>query len=357
MSTAHDDSLLPRAGRQGGKVLKFPSELATSQTVDWSLRPLISPKLDGNRCLIINGVAYTSAMRVYSNPHVASLLTPLLEMSLREQLFWDLEIYDPSGSHHAALSGALNSYTDPLPSTTSMYVFDGGPTAAFSEQCVSLPFYERALFVANRLPTGLSNLICVPQHEVSSWSEVECYNENFLSLGYEGSIVRAGDIERDGRSFVGGWYKHGRATVNQRIGHKLKQYLTFEGIIIDVVQGTKLDTEAMARDGVERERSADGSLSRNGLQRYQALDEIAGAFLVEWIGLDGKKQTTEIGFARGFDHQHRRSIWSGRQRLIGSWCEFKAMPHGAKSDGGARHGKYVRPRPDLHGQTLEEKQG
>lgn len=345
------DQLLPTAGRRAGRCLKFPSQLADLDGLRWDLGWLALPKMDGNRCLIVNGRAFTASMRPFRSHQLALLLLPLLDWTENNRMFIDAEVYDPDGEHHADLSGALNSYDDPLPETTSIKIFDGGRSDWFYDQSTGVPYATRLESLYDWLPTTLPpTMSIVPHTEVVSADEVKTLYTHALADGYEGLILRSMRIQFHGTALIGGWYKHGRATVNQQIGFKMKRFETFDGRIIEVLQGQCLNQAAISQ--VERETNPDGTVSRRGLQQYMILDQTVGAFKVEWISpYTGERSVTEIGFGRGFNHATRRLMWTARDTLIGTWVEFDAMTHGAQE--GARHGRLIRLRADKSG-SLED---
>ncbi len=334
------DSLLPRAGRLLGKCLKFPSELATEDKIDWDFDWVASPKLDGNRCLILNGQIYSSSMRPIRNQQLTKLLAPALERSLDRSAFIDLEIYDPEGDHHAQLSGALNSYNDPLTASTMCYAFDAGPMSSFEEQCTGMPFGRREEFLHTRF-TDCGLTLAVHQR-VPDWSSAQALFAESIADGKEGLILRSRNTIIINGKLTGGWYKHGRSTVSQQLGFKMKLYNTVDGVITKVIQ------RRVMKSGIERTLNPDGTLARvNSVDAY-TLTDMVGAFEVAyWNPETEQVEKSEIGFGKGFDHTAREDLWNRRESIVGQWVEFLSMPHGSKDK--IRHGRLVRFRHDKHG--------
>jgi len=348
-SENEEPSLLPQAGRSLGRVLKFPSELATAASIDWSLGWVASPKLDGNRCLVLGGVPYTSSMRRFRNERLMSFLAPVLERSAALDCAIDLELYDPSGDHHAALSGALNSYSDPLPASTIAYAFDACSMSHYRDQCSGFAFERRIEFLHSRIAgCGVS---VADYQEVEAWSQAEALFEKNIQAGTEGLILRSKSIRIDGSKFVGGWLKHGRSTINQQIGFKMKLYNTCDGVIVDVVQRRKMKDDG----SVERKLNPDGTLAKVNNKDAYELDDCVGAFIVQYQNEEGDLVQSEVGFGVGYDMAERRRLWEARGTLFGKWIEFTHMPHGAKDK--ARHGRLKRFRPDLDGVSEDDKHG
>jgi hypothetical protein len=355
------DSLLPRAGRDAGKPLKFPSTCCDPKTteIDWSLGWVSSPKLDGNRCLIIDGVPYTSSMRPFRNDTLNDLLEPLLNFSRAAGYVFDLEIYDPEGTHHAALSGILNSYKDEIPDSVRFYLFDGMPTNSFLCQSTDL-WYGTRIGMLSEAVNEIANdyglvqhyhmlrFEVLPQRPVFNHEEIVTLYNKDIADGYEGSIIRSTSIDSRTR---GGWYKHGRATDKQQIGFKIKAFSTRTGKIIGVIPRRLLDPEAMVALGIERTRNPDGSMAHVHQKGAYVDTDMTGAFLVEYQHTDSEgvvtTQRTEIGFGVGFDHDERRRLFSIKESLHGKHVEFSMMEHGALDK--PRHGRLVRFRSDLDG--------
>lgn len=352
---AINESLLPTSGREGGRCLKFPSELANPDTIDWSFGWAASPKLDGNRCLIKCGEAFTSSMRPFRNVRVQELLKPVLERSRETNTMVDCEIYDVSGEHHAKLSGALNSYDDELPPCTTVYIFDSAPMELFADKCTGMDF-DRRIWHTKKVFGDLvaaNNLDHIPvviadQIPVVKWSQASEFFDRCILAGWEGTILRSCSIRFEGGKCRGGWYKFGRATVNEQIGFKMKLYNTADGVITEVMQARTLDLKKIT----DRKYNPDGTLAHVNHKDAYILDDKVGAFKVRWF--DHKTLTTvesEIGFGLGFDHAERRRLWKMRDKLVGTWAEFLHMPHGAYKS--ARHGRLVRFRPDKEGVDLK----
>lgn len=379
-----DAALLPSEGKLSGvSPLKFPSTLAPldePDAIDWGLMWCATPKIDGDRCLIIGGTAYTSSMRKQPNSQLSVALWPLLELSRQLDVWFDLELHNPRAESHAELHGALAARDCPLDGLEAM-VFDGGKSVWFEEGSLGMSYGSRRDLVLGLLTRSLSVIRGLPTLHVafidgrspSSWYEItpedsslgiakitfpmaemipgpstaRSYYEKALACGYEGAILRSLLVEHgDGRP-RGGFYKCGRATVKQQIGFKMKPFETVDGRIIEVIQGTELDPNAMI--GVDRSRSPDGSLSRNGLQGNRRTVERVGALQVEWME-NGEKRTSKVGFARGFTHADRARMWLDREQLLGQWCEFELMSYGEKAGAGARHGRFKRLRHDKQGE-------
>jgi DNA ligase-1 len=376
-------SLLPLGGRDLGRPLKAPNhvvDVATQLDFDRFVY-VASPKLDGNRCLILGGRAYTSSMKPFRNVRLQSYLGDVLNYSAEHDIMLDGELYDIDGTHHADLSGILNSCDGHIPDTMRFCVFDAADMADYSDQCRTMPYqYRIEQYFQHCIMIDPDHRIVIPlkQHKVerdgdasaSSWFDMHTHDESSpFGHAVEGVMIRPVNIERsyDG-SLLGGWYKHGRSTDRQHIIWKLKSYETQDAVVTAVLPRRVLDPVWL--ESHEREYDLNGRLKPIKNQDAFLTTECVGAFQVEYevpsgvchcgAELDRHTQSdnhgpveamrpveTEIGFGRGFDMAERDRLWSIRESLIGRHVEFRHLPHGAMEGGRARHGMLVRFRPDL----------
>lgn len=342
MTNTAIDTLFPSDTTIG--VLKAPNVIYAPEKLPFHLHLVASRKKDGVRCLIIDGVVYSAQMKHFRNRNLPDLLESAIERSRTNRITYDMELCDPTGAHHAIVAGALNSHSDPLRHLVA-YVFDSCTSSDFRANCaccpysVRIPDYMSECSVLNRIDrrrTGRSTFdtvfefyIPLEQIPVADAAEVRAIYEMFLKEGDEGAIIRATEIQDGPRGLIGGYYKHGRATFGQSIIFKMKPFETADGIITDVI-------ERMTQDTPRRPTG------------------MVGAFEVTYSYKGSIPYTCHIGFAKGFDHAARMAIWKTRHELLGKWCEFTHMAYGAKLDGGLRHGRFVRLRPDKEGTSIDK---
>lgn len=332
------DTLLPFPKR---KPLKASNDIIPldSPLIPWHLGMVSSPKLDGNRLLCIAGSLHTASWKAPRNERLLSFLGGMIDLASDKQLFFDMELYDRDASHHATLSGKLNSYRDPLPGSVRAYVFDAGTMEVFDQQCEFCPFEARIPLYKYwvELISDL-NIIALEQRSIANAEQAQQLFEQDIENGFEGSMLRATKIQYTPRGdMIGGYYKHGRATNNQGIIFKIKNWAKSIGTIVNVHPRMQL------RPHIERgERDELGRLTRppKNSANYEPT-ECLGSMSVtvedKW-GTIG--DTFNIGFSKGFPIEKRRAMWG--QQLIGRRVEFKHMKHGSKDSGHARMGQLVR---------------
>lgn len=143
------------------------------------------------------------------------------------------------------------------------------------------------------LPKGDKWLIPLTQTYTSSLDNLLIYEEQCLTAGYEGIMIRS----------INGPYKHGRATLNDQILMKLKRFSEFEAPIIGFEeQLTNLNTPILDDLGyTERSTAKDRLVPADTL----------GSIIVDYQG-------TALPVSCGcLDHSTRKHIWRNQKIFIG----------------------------------------
>lgn len=247
-----------------------------------------SPKLDGCRAVVIDGVVMSRKLKPIPNRYVQSLFGKP-----------EFEGYD----------GELicGSPTDPdLFRNTQSAVMseDGEPDAFFlvfdNIRDTTLPWRERykSLVSANRV-------VKVPHRLVPSERELLALQDGWVSRGFEGVMVRA----------IEGRYKFGRSTTNEGLLLKLKTFCDAEFKVVGVQERMRNENEATIDELGHTKRSShkENKVGRGDL----------GALVLE-----GPCGTFTCG--TGFTDSERASLWVDQQKLIGRWAKVKYFSGGMK---------------------------
>jgi len=241
----------------------------------------VSPKMDGIRCLVSEGVAVARSLKPIRNVHIKSTLFALFS-DYDCVLDGELIVAEPTAadcfkvSHSAIMSGK------------------GTPAFTYNVFDIQLPAPRNHLPYAERIDTlewMLRNDASIPSTTIniipitlvddkSALLELEAA---YLDEGYEGIIIRSPD----------GQYKHGRATVKEGTFFKLKRFSDAEAIVIDYVK--------MDHDG----------------------GDMLGALLVKDIVTN---QTFSVG--SGFTMQERLKWWEDRQAVVGTVIKYSFFNYG-----------------------------
>lgn len=271
--------------------------------------PLIaSPKLDGIRCLIVDGVAVSRSLKPIRNKFVQSRLgRPELngmdgELIVGEPT--DPDVYLKTNSGVMSIEGSPDF---------KYLVFDKWDRG-------NKPYSKR--YEGVDLSSSGYHFDPVEEHEFvicRTPQEVLDYETHCLKMGYEGLILRNPDAP----------YKFGRSTLKEQALLKLKRFTDSECIIVDVLEAMFNDNEAVIdeRGYTTRGQSAEGRTRGKGM---------IGKLVCRFPDSD---QTFEIGSFKGLTNEDKTALWESRQTLPGRLVKFKYFEHGMKDL--PRHGVFL----------------
>ena len=269
-----------------------PMLSATIEDLNQLVFPLLaSPKLDGIRAIINNGVMQSRNGKPIPNHAVQKLF------GNHKYNFLDGELISGSPISETCFrdtSSAVMSHSGtPL---VSYYVFDWvNPSLAFSERLVT----------ASNIAVKHPNMIVLTHTVVSSIEEVNSMEEQCLARGFEGLMLRD----------PGGLYKFGRSTMREQGLMKLKRFKDSEAIVIGVEERMHNGNEAVIDSLGYTERSShkENLVGRGDL----------GALVVRDVHTN-----VEFSIGTGFDDAERAKLWVIRP--IGRIVKYKYFPSGSK---------------------------
>lgn len=251
---------------------------------------LASPKLDGIRCLIVDGVAVSRTLKPIPNKHIQSILGNPALNGLDGEI-----IVGPPNAEKCFQSTTTVVMSHDKVSEFTFYVFDDftNPQLSFTErlaqagQKASLPCTEVVLHTS-----------------INSEGELTAYESSAINSGYEGVMLRSPN----------GHYKFGRSTSKEQILVKVKRYSDDEAEVIDFVELLHNDNEATIDNLGHTKRSThkDNKRPANTL----------GALVVR------NQQGVEFEIGTGFTALERQQIWDGRKSYLGKWLTYKHFDHG-----------------------------
>jgi len=264
---------------------------------------LASPKIDGIRCLIVNGKAVTRSLKPIPNEHIRSML----------------EKYAPDGADGEIVVGdSFNATTSAVMSRDgepafTYFVFDDCKESfapvLFRLRCNAmidiLDYYRKNVGT----PTAGSSIQWLPQIPISGPDQLQAYYVKCLTEGYEGVMIRD----------PLGVYKHGRSTKREGILLKLKPFADAEAVVvrIDELQHNENAAETNALGLTERSTAASGK-SGGGTMGRLLVRAVTGDY-------SGK----EFFIGTGFDSKLRAEIWAAPQKFLGRKLTFKYQAHGS----------------------------
>lgn len=257
--------------------LTFKPMLACStipDLADLSYPLLASPKLDGIRCLIGDGMPFTRNMKAIPNVHIRETMASWKLHGL------DGELMIPGDFNK--VQSVIMSHSHPDERNFEYWCFD-----SFVEP--KAPFKYRIGTVEETVQrAGNPRLKKVEQKWIADAEGLQRYWTKCIELGYEGVIIRDPN----------GPYKNGRSTPKQGWMSKLKVFHDDEAIVVDF-------EELMHNEDTSTKQLAN-MVPGNTL----------GALVVRWGG-----QVFKIG--SGFDNNLRSKIWQDRTNIVGQKVTFK----------------------------------
>lgn len=252
--------------------------------------PLVaSPKLDGIRCLIVDGKPVSRKLKEIPNHYIFRTLTALKLPA------FDGELMLP-GKPFNEISSAVMS-EDGAPITFEYRVFDKWDTP-------DVPYARRLIDVAQSMPG--KPLYMVDSSIIENAGDLLEYENKCLAASYEGVMTRS----------VDGRYKYGRSTTNEQILLKLKRFEDSEAVVIGAVEEQHNGNAAVVDElGHTKRSSHKANLHGKGC---------LGAFRVR------RPDGLEFSVGSGFNAEQRLLYWKGIDLLIGKTIVFKHQPHGSK---------------------------
>ena len=246
----------------------------------------VTPKLDGIRCLVIDGHAVTRMFKPVPNKHI------------REQI----ERYCPDGFDGEIMSddlgfNALQSLVMSREGTPDFqyYVFD------YVKDDLNKPYLERMKDLTAKVKTLNADFVVPITPE-------ECYNEKqlleihqgYVDEGYKGLMLRRGL----------GPYKCGRSTVNETFLLKLKKFDDSECKVVGI--------EQLLHNNNKAEKDELGHTKRSHKKEGLIPVDKLGAFNVQDVYTN-----VEFKVSTGMVDAERKEYWEKGPALVGKIIKYK----------------------------------
>lgn len=258
----------------------------------------VSPKLDGIRAHVFDGVVYSRKLKPIPNLFAQKLLG----RADLQGLDGELTVGSASSAEvfRATTSGIMSVAGEP---DIVYNVFDViEPGVVFSERLAALKRRVGAL------PKGLqARVLVVPQYKARSMEELTAYEERFLASGYEGLMARS----------IDGLYKYGRSTVREGILLKVKRFEDSEARItgFEELQNNHNAATLDALGHTKRSTDKSGKVGAGVLGALLATDVRTGA---------------AFSIGSGFSAAERLELWNRRNSLVGKLAKYRFFPTGSK---------------------------
>jgi DNA ligase-1 len=267
----------------------FKPMLASDADMNLLRFPLLaSPKLDGVRAVVRNGVVYSRSNKPIPNHHIQSLFADL------EYFDGELIFGDPCSKSRDTVSQVMSrDKTDGC----SFYVFD-------HVKHMDIPYMERFKMIFDDESSGVIRL---SQHVVLDMQALLSLEEEYLDKGYEGLILRDPQAT----------YKMGRSTAREGILLKMKRFEDAEATVIGFEERMENTNEKTTNELGRSQRSShrSGKVGRGDL----------GAVLARTAS------GVEFAIGTGFDDIQRDEIWKNQSDYLGQLVKYKFFSVGVKT--------------------------
>lgn len=257
---------------------------------------LLSPKIDGIRAMVQNGIVVSRKLKPIPNRHVQKLFGK----KEFENLDGELCLGDPwsAGLFNRTQSAVMSQDGEP---DVTWWIFDYySPDKIFS---------ERHDLAKRRTHMGLVSTRIVPHHIVYSLTAVAGHELNFLEKGYEGVCLRD----------PYGLYKQGRSTFREQGLIKIKRFEDDEAEIVGVFEQMENTNEQTTNELGRSKRSK----HKAGLVGKDTL----GGFICRSDSFNGQ---FNVGTGLGLTDSVRFDLWGMRDKLVGLQIKFKYQKCGTK---------------------------
>lgn len=289
---------------------------------------LASPKLDGVRAIVHDGVVKSRNDKPIPNKYVQSLFGYAEFNGLDGELI----VGDPCAKDcfRKTTSGVMTQEGTP---EVLFYVFDLIPAYGcwaedwgHSHGVTNKPYLERMKDFGKMKLHNRSRIVPVIQNSIKNNEELMAYEHEMLKRGYEGVMIRA----------VEGKYKFGRCGQRDPWLIKLKRFEDSEAIVTGVVE-RQHNANTQTMDSLGRSKRTSHKANKHGTGTM-------GALSVRDI-----KTGVEFEIGTGFDDALRQKIWgwylnnsppesvyTGKTKLpeltllLGRIVKYKYFPTGSK---------------------------
>ena len=199
-----------------------PLLAATVEDVRQVLYPkILSPKLDGIRCIILDGVAVSRNLKPIRNQYIQACLK-----GLPNGLDGELIVGDAFGElvFNRTSSGVMSQSGEP---DFKFHVFDH----ALAQAPYHIRWDDLLMSSVGKHPS----VRLVPHWDIKNETQLVRVEQLCIDDGFEGIMLRS----------LNGMYKHGRSTLNEQILLKLKRFKDGEAQITGMEEGVHNLNEAV----------------------------------------------------------------------------------------------------------------
>lgn len=250
---------------------------------------LVSPKLDGIRCIIKDNKVLSRTLKPIPNLYIQ----PVLSALDLDGLDGELIVGEPTDPAAFKNSTSFVMSRDKVGNDWAFWVFDDftNPTVCFTDRFGMA--HDRVIALGN------PHVKIVPHTYISNQTQLDKIELLYLELGFEGVMLRD----------PMGTYKYGRSTSRENTLLKLKRFKDDEAVIIGF-------DELMTNENSKTTNELGDSV-RSSHQKNMLPANTLGSLTVR--GEAG----IIFSIGSGFTMEEREDIWSNREYYLGRQVKYK----------------------------------
>lgn len=250
---------------------------------------MLTPKLDGMRCIVFNGAALTSSMKPIPNKWIQECIGRPEYNGLDGELI----VGEPTATDVFKQSVSGCRRVEGKPDFT-FHVFDLHDVAE--------PAIMRYAALREHV-AGLQHVSVIGASQCNSREELDAALTLRLDEGYEGVMLRS----------PGSPYKSGRSTVRENYLLKVKPFEDAEAVVIGM-------TEACTNTNPKKVNEL-GRSQRSSAQAGKVAKGTMGTLVMRAV--NGRYAGVEFEIGTGFTEKQRAEAWAAGAALAGSYVTFK----------------------------------
>ena len=251
---------------------------------------LASPKLDGIRAIVRDGVVYSRSNKPIPNKFAHD------QFSAFESFDGELIVGDPTAHDVYRQTTSHVMSHDKVGFPVRLFAFD-------HVENIHAPYNQRLFTLGTRHP---NKVVLHKQYDVESLDHLLRIEDVALNDGYEGLILRDPDAP----------YKMGRSTMKEGYLLKLKRFVDAEAEVIGFEERMANNNAATVSE-LGRTKRSSHKAGKEGRGDLGALVCRTDAGVVFNIGT-------------GFSDDERGAVWTDRDQFLGRLAKYKYFPVGVK---------------------------
>lgn len=252
---------------------------------------ILTPKIDGIRCLKTNGTALSKSFNPIPNRYIRS----------------EIERIAPDGFDGEII---IKGVTDFNKIQSAVMSFDGEPDFEYLVfdyiRYVDRPYILRLEDLETTIKSLDGRLKTVEYHTVNNLDELLHHEEIYFKAGYEGIMLRTPNSP----------HKNGQSTFNESFLLKYKRFFDQEGTVVGFLEQMRNENKA--------EKDEFGLTKRSSKKDGYVPDNTLGKFLVNTKNPNtGEDVVVEIGTGTGLTKTLRKTIWDNKDLYVNKIITFE----------------------------------